>query len=74
MSNNSPIRVLQNRKETAVRLGLSLRTVDTLIASGKLPHFRIGGAVRLDPTEVDAVMRQRFHVAAQTTKGHSPNQ
>lgn len=72
MINNPPIASLETRKQTATRLGLSLRTVDAMISTGKLPHYRIGGAVRLDPAEVDAALRARHHVAAQTPKGHTP--
>jgi excisionase family DNA binding protein len=61
------------RKQLALTWSLSLRTIDTLLAAGKLPHFRIGGAVRFDPTEVETVMRERYHIASQTRKGHTPN-
>jgi len=71
MSNNPPIESLHTRKQTAARLGLSLRTVDAMISAGKLPHYRFGASVRLDPAEVDAALRARHHVATQTLKGHT---
>ena len=69
---DTPPVTFHTRKQTATRLGLSLRTVDNLIATGKMPHYKIGGAVRLDPVEVDAALRARHHVAVQTLKGYAP--
>jgi excisionase family DNA binding protein len=72
MSTDIRPRPLLTRKQVASLYGLSLRTIDSLLASAKLPHFRIGAAVRFDPIEVDSVMRKRYHVDSQTDKGHSP--
>ncbi len=52
------------RQQLASHFGLSLRTVDALTASGKLPYLKIGKAVRYDLAEVEAAMRARFHVRA----------
>ena len=51
-------------KETAERLGISLRTVRRRIADGSLASFKIGGAVRipasaLEPSEAHARMAAR---------------
>lgn len=38
--------------ETAARLSVSRRTVYDLIASGRMPAFRVGGQIRLSPEAV----------------------
>ncbi len=40
-------RLLWNRNEAAKRLGIGLRTIDSLIAAGKLQVIRIGASVRI---------------------------
>jgi excisionase family DNA binding protein len=39
--------------ETAAKLHVSEKTVRRLIAKGTLPALRVGGAVRIDPLELD---------------------
>jgi excisionase family DNA binding protein len=39
--------------ETAAKLHVSEKTVRRLIAKGALPALRVGGAVRVDPLELD---------------------
>ncbi|WP_397385849.1 helix-turn-helix transcriptional regulator [Prosthecobacter sp.] len=58
----------KTRKQTAIHCGLSLRTIDELTRNGTLPFFKIGKSVRYDLNEVDAVMRQRFHIQAKARK------
>ncbi len=49
---------LQNRQQTAERLGVTVRTIDNYVKSGIIPHFKIGGAVRFDPEQVDASLQK----------------
>lgn len=42
-----------NAKQVAERLGISARKVYELAASGHLPSYRFGGAVRFAPDDVD---------------------
>lgn len=51
----TPQRLL-TRSELADRLAVSLRTVDALLASGRLPHFRLGRCVRFEPAAVEALL------------------
>lgn len=44
---------LMTRKEAAESLGVALRTVDALTASGDLPVVRIGKAVRFRPSALE---------------------
>lgn len=44
---------LLTRHEVAERLALSLASVDRLLASGRLPFLRIGGAIRFRPAAID---------------------
>jgi excisionase family DNA binding protein len=40
MEQNSPVRDYENKKQLAMRLGVSLRTVDNLLTRG-LPHIKL---------------------------------
>jgi excisionase family DNA binding protein len=51
------------RAEAAQKLGLSVRTVARLIASGELPAVRIRAAVRIDPNDLDALI-DRHRIAS----------
>lgn len=63
---NTPIMPPQllTRPELAAHLNISTRYVDVLTAKGSIPHFKIGRSIRYDIAEVEAVMKERFHVAA----------
>lgn len=50
------------RKQLAAHCGLCVRSIDELTRSGVLGHYRIGKSVRYDLAEVEATLRQRFHV------------
>ena len=54
------------RHELAKQLSVSVRTVDSLAARGRIPFFKIGKSVRFDPVEVEAHLRQTAHVNAQS--------
>lgn len=56
---------LLKREEVAELLNVSLRHVDTLVASGELSPVRIGRAVRFRPEEVDSFIEES------TEKGNS---
>lgn len=58
----------KTRHQVAAHYRLSLRTIDELTRNGVLPHFKIGKAVRYDLVEVEAAMRERFHVKAKAKK------
>jgi len=58
----------KNRKETAAYCGLSLRTIDKLTGNGVLPHFKIGKSIRYDLPEVEAALRERYHVKPKARK------
>jgi excisionase family DNA binding protein len=49
---------LLTKRETAAQLGLSLRSIDHLIAEGKLRVVRPGGldAVRIEASEVERLI------------------
>ncbi|MDI1315370.1 helix-turn-helix domain-containing protein [Prosthecobacter sp.] len=54
------------RKQLASYCGLCVRSIDELTRSGVLGHYRIGKSVRYDLAEVEATLRQRFHVQPTT--------
>lgn len=60
------------RKELAVYCGLSVRTIDELTRSGVLGHFKIGKSIRYDLAEVEAALRERFHVGARVPQQPDP--
>jgi excisionase family DNA binding protein len=49
--------------EVAKVLNVSIRQVYSLAASNKIPHIKIGGCIRFDPTEFAAWVRQRMITA-----------
>jgi hypothetical protein len=65
------------RKQLAAHCGLCVSRIDQLTRAGVLGHYRIGKSVRYDLAEVEATLRQLFHVQptaqtqAQTTRTHT---
>lgn len=57
------------RHDLAAQLSLSLRTVDELTRKGVVPFFKIGKSIRYDLVEVEAALRERYHVRAKVRKG-----
>jgi len=53
------------RKQVAAYCGLCVRTIDELTRTGVLGHFKIGKSIRYDLAEVEATLRERFHVGGQ---------
>lgn len=53
-----------NREQIAKRLGLSLRTVATMMAARQLPFVRLRGRVLFDPVAVDAHIAKHNSVPA----------
>lgn len=45
-------------RETSQRLTISLTSTYQLIRSGKLPHYRIGAAIRIADTDISAFLTQ----------------
>lgn len=60
------------RREIAAHCGLSLRTIDELTRNGVLPFFKIGKSVRYELMEVEAALRERFHVQPKARKPVNP--
>ncbi len=56
------------RHDLAEQFSLSLRTVDELTRKGVLPFFKIGKSIRYDLAEVEAALRDRYHVRAKVRK------
>ena len=50
---------LLSREDAANALSVSLRSIDTLIASGDLPVVRLGRAVRIKPAAIDYLVDSR---------------
>ena len=63
---------LLNRKEAGIILGVSLRTVDELIATGNLPVVRFGKkCVKIRPSALDYLIEARNAYQTRRRKGHS---
>jgi excisionase family DNA binding protein len=72
MSANAGVskRVLETTAEVARRLNASERTVRRYAEIGVLPAIRIGGLIRFDPVEIDAVLtRSREQRGAEARRG-----
>lgn len=50
--------------EAAKALGISLRTMRTLIKNRQVNHFRIRGQIKFDPQHLNEYMSKRFVRAA----------
>ena len=50
---------LLSRQDAAIALSVSLRSIDSLIASGDLPVVRLGRAVRIKPSAIDYLVDSR---------------
>ena len=53
-----------DKHECARRLGRTVRSVDTYMAMGLLPYYKLGRTVAFKWSEVDASIRQRCRVRA----------
>src|SRR5947209_4620021 len=68
------IQILESRREAltvqevAELLGVSDKHIYEMIADGRLPAFRVGRSVRLDPQDVADWLRAKRPVAANTGK------
>ncbi|TWT86637.1 Helix-turn-helix domain protein [Pseudobythopirellula maris] len=54
------------RAEGAAYIGVSLRTLDALLAEGEIPKIGVGSRVVLDRADLDQFMAGRKSAAAQT--------
>lgn len=43
--------------DEAFRLGISVKTLRRRIASGDLPAYKVGRVIRVNPADVDALLR-----------------
>lgn len=60
---------LVTRHAAAAKLSVSLRTIDSLLASGRLAHVRIGRAIRFDLADLDSFLtRHKVNAKAQPTE------
>lgn len=50
-------RLLLTKPEAAERLGVSIRTVERLVAGGRLPQLHVGRAVRLRVSDLEAYVQ-----------------
>jgi excisionase family DNA binding protein len=57
-------RPLLSPKELAARLGISDRTVRSMIESGRMPSLKIGGLTKVEPAEVDAYLDRQKGVGS----------
>jgi excisionase family DNA binding protein len=53
----SPIGPLYTRHEFAAMLRLTVRSVDTMLANGTLPHLKIGGAIRFRVQDIQEALK-----------------
>ena len=82
MNNSSPTNTTASsfparkitRKQLASHYGLCVRIIDNLTRSGVLGHYRIGKSIRYDLAEVEATLRQRFHVRATAQAGQGSSE
>lgn len=51
-------------RSLAQRLALSQRTVREILREGKIPSYKVEGARRIDPVDVDAYLAARRQEAA----------
>ena len=58
------------RRQLAAHCGLCVSRIDQLTRAGVLGHYRIGKSVRYDLAEVEATLRQLFHVQP-TAQAHT---
>lgn len=49
---------LLTRIDVAERLGVSMKTVDRMLRRGELRAIRLGAAVRIDPRDVEDLIRE----------------
>jgi excisionase family DNA binding protein len=64
-------RILLNKREVATALAISVRTVENLIASKRLPVRRIGRRTLVSRVALEAFARRdhRTHEASQSSEG-----
>jgi excisionase family DNA binding protein len=58
--------------DVAEVLHVSGRQVYSLAASNKIPHMRVGGAIRFDPSEFAAWLRQKMITTVTSSAGRTP--
>jgi excisionase family DNA binding protein len=66
-------RLLLTRREAAERLGVSERTIDRLVASGRLPLVHVERAARLRVTDLEAYVQGLAEGSAPRPDAGEPN-
>jgi hypothetical protein len=61
-------RLTMNRKEFAARVGISVRTLDTLLAEGRVSCVRIAARVLFTEAHAEELLK-KFEVKAREPKG-----
>ena len=59
MTTSTVERLLVSRKEAAAMLGVSARTIDRMVAAGRLKPLRIGRLVRFPVEDLRRLARER---------------
>jgi excisionase family DNA binding protein len=59
---------LNTKVEIAARLRKTPRTIDTWMADGRLPYYKIGRSVLFDWDDVQRHLNEYFHVSRFSTK------
>jgi excisionase family DNA binding protein len=59
LSDDHDLRPFYTTQSLARRLSLSERTVRDLIRRGEIPSYKVAGARRFDPADIDAWLAQR---------------
>jgi excisionase family DNA binding protein len=59
LTQNMIVPVLFSVRQTADRLGVSTKTIRRWIASGELPHYRIGRSIRIAEFDLIGFIRVR---------------
>ncbi|NHA68238.1 helix-turn-helix domain-containing protein [Phycicoccus sp. CMS6Z-2] len=67
--NPNPHRSFESLRQASVRTGMSTKTLRRRIAAGELPAYRSGRLIRVDPTDVDALLVLVPTVGSVTTDG-----
>ena len=60
----NPDEPLLSKKHLAQRLGVSARTVDTWMATGRVPYLKIGRSVRFSLGDVARHLKEKYRIGA----------
>ena len=60
----NPVEPLLSKKHLAQRLDVTVRTVDTWMATGRVPYLKIGRSVRFSLEDVARHLKEKYRVGA----------